>query len=813
MKRTLLIVAAAVLLVVLAVLSLPFLVNPDSYKDRILPPLEQALGRKVEVGHLKLSIFGGLGIDLHHVVIANEPQFGNVPLLEAADFQLRIALLPLLKKELVVKRVLLDRPILHVVKNPRGVSNVTVLVPHPRGSAPRGRRAKPEEKSSSPAPFPITALVLSDLVVRDGSVVYVDRSREGREARVSRVSNLNLTVSEPSALLPMHIDFSLSAPGAGRKSLTLSGTLGPLDGDWKNLYVNLVGSAFLEDLFKISPELKSLLPAGFSGSGPAGIRILSTRGGEGSGFRTTVDLSRVTLAAGRSLRKPSGIPMEVRFLLVPQFDGQGVWSLRALECRLGPVRAAGEGTLLWGKRREIRLAVHSEPFPLDRLARLVPVLKSGRLRGEGELAAAVRGSLEHPGKLHIDGSLILKNARARWPRWPLPLQHMEGRVRFTARGLTADGLRVDYGPSPGVLSGRLTDWKSGRFEYRLRFPQLRLPASRAAANPKAVRDSAILLLRGVTATGAGGLGATGMNLNGEVHVDRGSWRRVRFSDLRLDQEIAPDRLLVREFSLRALGGTERGSLRVDLRTGKSPPWFLRADLSAVDTHRLQEAVWPDGPRDKTLRGSLSARVVLTGRGLSARTVLKNLMGSGTVAVVKGRLEGVDLMQTILDHLVQAPALKGMVPALFPTLGSYVEKEGTSFDRIEGKFEVARSSLRLREVNVRVKDLLVSARGSVGFDSRLEMRGELSFSPQQTRRLVANQRALRYVVSGDGRLVVPFRITGGLKDYSVVADGEYLARQIERNTARHGGKKTEERLEKRLPGPLRDLLQDLFKKLH
>ena len=72
MKRALKIIAIVVAVLIVVIVALPFVINVNSFRPRIESELTTALGRKVTVGNLSLSIFSGsLGAD--DIAIADDP--------------------------------------------------------------------------------------------------------------------------------------------------------------------------------------------------------------------------------------------------------------------------------------------------------------------------------------------------------------------------------------------------------------------------------------------------------------------------------------------------------------------------------------------------------------------------------------------------------------------------------------------------------------------------------------------------------------------------------------------------------------------
>ena len=112
-------------LVVLAGAFLAFsreLTGQDYLKDFVLEQLEEGLGRKIDVRRVRLVVFPSIRAELHDVAI-HAPQSEQV-VLTAKRVDLVLRLVPLLKKQVVGKRLLIEEPMLALRRNEDGRWNI-----------------------------------------------------------------------------------------------------------------------------------------------------------------------------------------------------------------------------------------------------------------------------------------------------------------------------------------------------------------------------------------------------------------------------------------------------------------------------------------------------------------------------------------------------------------------------------------------------------------------------------------------------------------------------------------------------------------
>ena len=86
MRRTLRVLLVAIVVLVILVLVAPFLIPVNQFRPTIEEKASAALGRKVEVGNLSLSLFtGSLAAD--NLSIADDAKFSKSPFLTAKSIK------------------------------------------------------------------------------------------------------------------------------------------------------------------------------------------------------------------------------------------------------------------------------------------------------------------------------------------------------------------------------------------------------------------------------------------------------------------------------------------------------------------------------------------------------------------------------------------------------------------------------------------------------------------------------------------------------------------------------------------------------
>ena len=118
------IVGGIVLLIILAVLAITMLVDPNQFKPKIAAQVKQSTGRELKLeGDIKLSVFPWLALKLGPASLGSPAEFKDTPFLSFNRAEVRVRLLPLLSKRLEVARVELDGMNLNLVKRADGKAN------------------------------------------------------------------------------------------------------------------------------------------------------------------------------------------------------------------------------------------------------------------------------------------------------------------------------------------------------------------------------------------------------------------------------------------------------------------------------------------------------------------------------------------------------------------------------------------------------------------------------------------------------------------------------------------------------------------
>lgn len=334
-------IAAAVLALGVAALGL-WLVTFDvnRYKPEIVAAVKQATGRDLVLeGPLRLGLLPQLALRVKGAAFANAAWGARPEMIRVDAFAIRVALVPLLRGRLVVRRVELDGADVSLERNAKGEGNWQLALRAPSTPTEHEGKGGAERARGMGMPTPH----LEELLVRNARVSYHD-ARTGRASRLS-VERLRITTDDPSAPLDLGLDLAGAVDGV---AFSLAGRVGALE-----KLTPAAGEPYPVDL---TLHLGDALSAHAKG----GLRDPLRGRGISLLFQVdSGDLARVGRAFGREL--PLAGPLELSGSLAdPQLHHYVVDDL-ALRLAAGDVRGRIEADLR-GARPAIALDLTSGAF-------------------------------------------------------------------------------------------------------------------------------------------------------------------------------------------------------------------------------------------------------------------------------------------------------------------------------------------------------------------------------------------------------------------------------------------------------------------
>ena len=234
----------------LGVLFVHYFFDPVFYKKIIEDSLTQALGREVSIGNARISLWEGAGMTFEDFRIKDRSR--TFDLFYSKRFFLKAELMPLLKKEVQWKRIILEEPTLSLLRGPNGQFN---LMDGPL--TPEGQKDSHKQLIQT-----LTTLFGGSFTIKDGHLRITDQGLGGPETR-TEVRSFNLQISKVSFRdpFPFRMSGKIGDPKQGGR-FSVSGTIRNIPEDLDLSKGNIEAKVEMKeiDTFLFGPYLKQWLP-------------------------------------------------------------------------------------------------------------------------------------------------------------------------------------------------------------------------------------------------------------------------------------------------------------------------------------------------------------------------------------------------------------------------------------------------------------------------------------------------------------------------------------------------------------------------
>jgi AsmA protein len=461
MKRTLRIVAVVVVVLILIVVVAPFLIPVDKFRPTIEEKASQALGRKVELGNLSLSLLSG-SLSAESISIGDDPKFSTSPFLTAKSFKVGVEIVPLIfSKTLNITGISIENPDVNLLHNPAGQWNYSTL----GGAAAKSQQTK---ASTSPADLSVQKFSLKDGRITVGSTASQKRSA---------YDHVNVAASDFSMTSKFPVTVTADLPNGGK--FKLDGKAGPIDQE---------DAALTPIDAKLEITGLDLASTGFvdSSAGLGGLldlsADLSSQNGEAES-KGNVKISKALFIAGGSA---AGVPVTIDFNTKYNLrKSAGV--LEPSTLKIGSAAAHLNGTYeTGGEATVVHIKLDAKDMPAKDLEAFLPALGIILPKGTSLQAGTLNANLNLAGplsKLITTGDVGLFNGKLAGfdlgskmssiaslagikSGKDLDIQKLTTNLRMAPDGLKAENF-VAIVPSVGNLSGAGTVDSKNNLDFKM----------------------------------------------------------------------------------------------------------------------------------------------------------------------------------------------------------------------------------------------------------------------------------------------------------------------------------------------------------
>lgn len=220
---------------VIVLLAGPLLLDQERYRGILTSRASQLLNRKVTASSLRVHLLPSPGVTIRDLLITDRAPWSG-PFLEAERLDLALKLLPLLKGELQVRNVRIDRPRIRLAGGPDGWNLADLIRPTAREAAVEPRHTEGTRVARGQPALPV--LVAGALAIRQGALVLDNPLYPYGPVRLE-LKDVNVDIPAPLPHSPIRIHASGPLPGGASGSFDLTGSIQPHEGDHPSIEVAL----------------------------------------------------------------------------------------------------------------------------------------------------------------------------------------------------------------------------------------------------------------------------------------------------------------------------------------------------------------------------------------------------------------------------------------------------------------------------------------------------------------------------------------------------------------------------------------------
>ena len=392
----------------------PYLTGDDYLKDFFLQQLEQSIGRKIDVHRIKLVLFPRIRLELTQVAIHDRNS--DDILLSAKKLDLVLRLFPLLRKQVVGKRLLIEEPTLTLRRNRSGHWNLLDQVV-------QGGAADQDAVQTISRIFSIREATLVK-----GKLIIIDDARpDGTRSMTVESVEVSLVIRAERGQADLHVSAG-HAGGKGLSAISLAGT--------------------------ISTAQRQTLAIDDSSGSPVTLQ-----------FDGTLEAANLNLREVADFFGPRPVPERLQGALsvhshvraVPGVAGYDV-VLSDLSANLEQLRLAGQASLsgLLTPQPTFALTFAASPIQLSQLLTTVPsewvhprlpaIIRDREIDGMVEIVSAtITGSSVAGSQLSLTGEFRVKQGQALIGDSHVPAKDLAAVVSVEADRLRVSNLSGLYG--------------------------------------------------------------------------------------------------------------------------------------------------------------------------------------------------------------------------------------------------------------------------------------------------------------------------------------------------------------------------------
>jgi AsmA protein len=687
--------------VVLALLGMAYFAatfNPNDYKQQVIDIVKEKNDRKLIIdGDITLSFWPKLGANLGKLSISEHKSDKEFASINGA--KVALAVLPLLKKELVVDTIYIDGAKANIVKFKDGTTNYDDFL-------------SKEESESAEIKFDVQGINITD-----SEISYADESKDAKYT----VSQFNLTSSHVALGEPIDLDtsFTITANQPAvvantmikgnflydpqSKRFKVKGLDSDIQGDMfggKNMDIKATGDidAQTESMEFLINDLKLAISGDFDGvkqsvdlnapsvniekdvvnsdkvtvsitqkkpDGDLKLNMVladmkgSPKAIQSSGITGDLSMVQGKRTVTSNFSSPFKGNIEALIFDIPKLTGQldikdpslpkgevqGTFNLSAHTDIKKELADSKFNLVLAETKLNGDVAVSGFKQPNIKFNLNADKLDLNKLLGAPTKLASTESGTSKPADLSALKSLLL-DGKVKINSIVYDKHHVSGLnlgLKADGKKVAISGLNVKVNDSQIKGAFSISQFAKPLYTFDIDIDQLNLNdyISETPTNTKTTGDETIDLSA-----------LKALNADGSIRIGKLNYGKTKVSNVRIDLKAEDGVATMAPLSANLYDGAMKGSLRLDARA--TPNIAFKQTMTSVSVGPLLQ----DTINNDMLSGKGTINVDVTTQGNSVNAFKKGLGGSSSLALMDGAIKGVDIAGQIREIKNKVNMLKG-----------------------------------------------------------------------------------------------------------------------------------------------------------
>jgi uncharacterized protein involved in outer membrane biogenesis len=695
-------------LLLAVIIIVPLVFDANKYKPQIEKIVEENLNADLELGELKLSLWGGIHFDVSKAILSEKGSHGAKPVFSVEDAKLELPLASILSGHPDITFVM-KSPVINVVVEPNGTMNATNLVKPKTAEQVAADQKTAQDKAANPSSGKASTLPFElSFKIVDGKLTYSDLKKNTK----TQVNGFDFDLEHFALNKPFKFKFKSDLDVKEMKDLYFKGPI-ELNGD-AGVYM-----------------------------GPQGLDHVD--------LASVVDLTGVNLRYASLLNKTEKTPLklDVKLATTPKN-----LNLEKGHLQIGDAAVDMTGTVNDFNAPILNLKIVSSSFIFEHWQQVLAPLKDFDMKGTASFNIKVMGPVSN---MTFAGDAKLQNGNLKAPGIVPRVTDLNADLAFTNATANLSKASLKMGDSDIQLNGTVRNFsapiinvnmKSQLLDVDALLPQKTAEQEKAATQAEVAKNKNADPAKSEAESEKATMGpidamkknpmARAVDFTAHAQIGKIKVHKAEISNLLAEMTFKNLVLVLRQASAQAFAGKIGFNSTVDFKP-VDPAYSVGGDVAGLDVNAAASNQMPS--MKDTLFGKMAAKFAVNGSGVTKTKAKQTMKGSGNFRIDNGSWSALKAMQAVGEKLKSIPGADKLA--------------GIS---VTDKFKVLKSDFTISNGNFNIVNMIADMEGAntgltgaghVDFDMNMDLQGKILAPVPQPPPEIRN---------ADGRAAVPYEIS-------------------------------------------------------